>query len=117
MYLRKVLKLKCLVVSFDHGFYRPKLIENRDRTFKILGVDSINFTPNWELVKRLMLESLIRKGDFCWHCHNGIFSYPMHIAVKFKIPLITKTQAEYTAYYSYKDTEEENEEVDESRSQ
>ena len=60
-----------------------------------------------------MLESLIRKGDFCWHCHNGIFSYPMHIAIKFNVPLVIwgETQAEYTAYYSYKDTEEGNEEV------
>ncbi len=116
-YLVKILKLKCLVVSFDHGFYRPQLIENREKTFKKLGVDNINFAPNWELVKRLMLESLLRKGDFCWHCHNGIFSYPMHIAVKFNVPLIIwgETQAEYTAYYSYKDTEEENEEVDETR--
>jgi len=116
-YLRKVLNLKCLVVSFDHGFYRPKVLQNREKVFKILGVDFLNFTPNWELVKRLMLESLIRKGDFCWHCHSGIFSYPMHIAIKFNVPLIIwgETQAEYTAYYSYKDTEDETEEVDETR--
>ena len=116
-YLKKVLKLRCLVVSFDHGFYRLKLLENREKVFKILGVDFLNFTPNWELVKRVMLESLIRKGDFCWHCHNGIFCYPMHIAIKFNVPLIIwgETQAEYTTYYSYKDTEEENEEVDETR--
>ncbi len=116
-YLVKQLKLKCLVVCFDHTFYRPKLIENREKVFKKLGVESIVFTPNWELVKRLMLESLVRKGDFCWHCHNGIFSYPMHIAIKFNVPLVIwgETQAEYTAYYSYKDTEEGNEEVDETR--
>ena len=104
-------------MCFDHTFYRPKLIENREKVFKKLGVESIVFTPNWELVKRLMLESLIRKGDFCWHCHNGIFSYPMHIAIKFNVPLVIwgETQAEYTAYYSYKDTEEGNEEVDETR--
>ena len=116
-YLVKKLKLKCLIVCFDHSFYRPKLIENREKVFKKLGVDSLVFTPNWELVKRLMLESLVRKGDFCWHCHNGIFSYPMHIAIKFNVPLVIwgETQAEYTAYYSYKDTEEGNEEVDETR--
>ena len=104
-------------MCFDHTFYRPKLIENREKVFKKLGVESIVFTPNWELVKRLMLESLVRKGDFCWHCHNGIFSYPMHIAIKFNVPLVIwgETQAEYTAYYSYKDTEEGNEEVDETR--
>ncbi len=67
---------------------RETLIENNTRTFKRLGVDVLNFTPNWKVVKRLMLESLRRKGDFCWHCHTGIFSYPMHIAVKFNVPLV-----------------------------
>ena len=32
-----------------------------------------------------MLESLKRKGDFCWHCHCGVFAYPMSMAVKLKI--------------------------------
>ena len=34
-----------------------------------------------------MLESLKRKGDFCWHCHCGVFAYPMS-SVKLNIPLI-----------------------------
>ena len=115
-YLVKKLKLKCLVVCFDHSFYRPKLIENREKVFKKLGVEFIVFTPNWELVKRLMLESLVRKGDFVGTVIT-VFSYPMHIAIKFNIPLVIwgETQAEYTAYYSYKDTEEGTEEVDETR--
>ena len=33
--LVKEFKLKCLVVSFDHGFFRPKLIKNRKKIFKI----------------------------------------------------------------------------------
>jgi len=116
-YLRKKLNLKCLVVSFDHNFYRPKLIENREKVLNSLGVDFLSYKPNWDLVKKLMLESLIRKGDFCWHCHSGIFSYPMQIAIKFDVPLIIwgETQAEYTAYYSYEDTNNEKENVDEER--
>jgi hypothetical protein len=64
-----------------------------------------------------MLESLKRKGDFCWHCHSGIFAYPMHVAVKYNVPLIFwgEPQAEYTSYYSYEDTLNETEEVDEKR--
>jgi N-acetyl sugar amidotransferase len=108
-------KLKPLVVQFNHGFMRPGLLENNERTFKKLGVDVISFTPNWRVVKRLMREALVRKGDFCWHCHTGIFSYPMHIAVKFKIPLVFwgEPSSEYTAYYDYRD--DAIEEVDESR--
>lgn len=107
--------IKPLVVQFDHGFMRPNLLKNNERTFRKLGVDAISFKPNWKLVKRVMLESLIRKGDFCWHCHTGIFSYPMHIAIKFNTPLVIwgEPSSEYTAYYDYQDDEIEN--VDENR--
>lgn len=111
--LVKEYQMKPLVVSFDHGFYRPKTLENRVRTIKKLGVDILTFRPNWHIVKRLMLESLKRKGDFCWHCHTGIFAYPMQIAVKFQVPLIIwgEPSSEYTGFYSYG----EDEEVDERR--
>lgn len=114
-YLVKEYGLKPLVVQFNHGFMRPNLLENNQRTFKQLGVDVISFTPNWKVVKRLMREALIRKGDFCWHCHTGIFSYPMHLAIKFNVPLVFwgEPSSEYTAYYDYQN--DEIEEVDETR--
>ncbi len=114
-HLVKEYKLKPLVVQFNHGFMRPGLLENNERTFKKLGVDVISFTPNWKVVKRLMREALVRKGDFCWHCHTGIFAYPMHLAIKFKVPLVFwgEPSSEYTAYYDYRD--DAIEEVDESR--
>ena len=112
-HLVKVHSLKPLIVRFDHGFLRKTVQENTDRTLKELGCDFLSFRPNWKVVKTLMLESLKRKGDFCWHCHTGIFSYPMHIAILYKIPLIIwgEKSSEYTSYYR---TEEE-EEVDETR--
>lgn len=114
-HLVKEYKLKPLVVQFNHGFMRPTLLANNERTFKALGVDVISFTPNWKVVKRLMREALIRKGDFCWHCHTGIFSYPMHVAIKFNVPLVLwgEPSSEYTAYYDYSDNEVET--VDETR--
>lgn len=114
-HLVKEYKIKPLVIQFNHGFMRPNLLENNERTFKKLGVDVISFTPKWDVVKRLMIESLTRKGDFCWHCHTGIFSYPMQIAIKFNIPLVFwgEPSSEYTAYYDYQ--EEIIEEVDETR--
>ena len=87
-YLMKEFKIKPLVVQFNHGFMRQGLLKNNERTFRKLGVDFVSFTPNWQLVKRLMLEALIRKGDFCWHCHTGIYSYPMHVALQHKVPLL-----------------------------
>ncbi len=105
--------VKPLIVTFDHGFMRPTMLKNVERVVKQLGVDYLKFRPNWQIVKKLMLESLKRKGDFCWHCHTGIFAYPMQVAVKFKIPLVIwgEPSAEYTSYYSY----DQAEEVDERR--
>jgi len=59
------------------------------------------------------MEALKRKGDFCWHCHTGIFCYPMQMAVKLNIPLVIwgEPSSEYTSYYGY----DEAEEVDERR--
>jgi N-acetyl sugar amidotransferase len=112
-YLVKEYGIKPLVVRFDHGFLRPNLEENVKRTVRRLGVDILTFTPNWKVVQKLMLQSLLEKGDFCWHCHTGIFSYPMHLAIEKNIPLIVwgEPSAEYTAYYDYTQSEE----VDEKR--
>jgi len=58
-----------------------------------------------------MLQSLLEKGDFCWHCHTGIFSYPMWVALEKKIPLVLwgEPSSEYSSYYSYEEIEEVNE--------
>lgn len=112
-YLVKEYGLKPLVVRFDHGFMRPNLEENVKRVIRHLGVDMVSFTPNWKVVQKLMLQSFLEKGDFCWHCHTGIFSYPMRVALEKKVPLIFwgEPSAEYTSYYSYDQVEE----VDEKR--
>ena len=112
-YAVRVLGLKPLVVSFDHGFYRPNLIETRNKVLKELGVDFLSFSPNWKLVQKLMLKSFLDKGDFCWHCHTGIFSYPMWVAIEKRIPLVLwgEPSSEYTSYYDYSEVEK----VDEDR--
>lgn len=107
LYAVKNLNLRPLVVSFDHGFYRPNLLESRNRALKNLGVDFLSFTPDWKLVRALMLKSFLEKGDFCWHCHTGIFSYPLWIAIEKNIPLVLwgEPSSEYTSYYDYSEVE------------
>lgn len=113
LYIVKTLKLKPLVVRFDHGFLRPQVVDNSTRAFRILGVDVLHFTPNWQVVRKLMFEALRRRGDFCWHCHTGIFSYPMWVAIRNEVPLVIwgEPSAEYSSFYGY----DEQEEVDERR--
>jgi N-acetyl sugar amidotransferase len=110
-YLMTEYKLKPLVVRFNHGFMRDTIQENNQRTFKKLGVDVLEFTPNWKIVKRLMLESFSRKTDFCWHCHTGIYSYPLRVALMYQVPLVFwgEPQSEITSYYDYLNDEIEYE--------
>jgi len=111
-YLVKEYDINPLLVTFDHLFLRPRTVENNVRTMKKLGVSYVKYSPNWRVVKQTMLASLKATGDFCWHCHCGVFGNVMQMAVKFKTPLIIwgEPSAEYTSYYSYDEPEEVNEE-------
>ncbi len=107
----KELGLKPLVVRFNHWGYRPLVQENNTRTFKKLGVDVLEFTANWQVIKKTMLASLIETGDFCWHCHTGVFAHTMQIAVRYQIPLVIwgESSSEYRAYHKAEELEELNE--------
>ena len=104
-YATKVLDLRVLVVCFDHGFYRDKLLQNRERTINRLGVDLLTFRPNPKLIKKIMIQSLKDKGDFCWHCHTGVSSYPLQVAIEKSIPLVLwgESTTEYTNYFKVED--------------
>ena len=105
--------VKPLVVRFDHGFLRPGVLANTELAISRLGVEFINYKPDWGVVRKVMRQAFLRKGDFCWHCHTGVFAFPMHMAIKHQVPLIIWGQAnsEYNAFYR----QGEQEEVDETR--
>lgn len=107
-YIVKELGLKPLVVRYNHWGYRPLVTDNNIRTFTKLNVDVLEFTSNWEVVKKLMFQSLKETGDFCWHCHTGVFAHTMQMAVKFNIPLVIwgESSAEYRAYHTAEELEE-----------
>lgn len=94
------LKLKPLVVRYNHWGYRPVVEENNVRTFKKLGVDVIDYRVNWRVVVEMMKETLMRKGDSCVHCHTGVSTIPIQIALKWRIPLVMygESLAEYQSW-------------------
>ncbi|MDR2591019.1 MAG: N-acetyl sugar amidotransferase [Oscillospiraceae bacterium] len=111
-FIIKELGLKPLVVRYNHWGYRPIVEKNNNKVFKKLGVDVLEFRSSWKVVKMLMLASLQNTGDFCWHCHTGVFAHTMQIAVIHDIPLVIwgESSSEYRSYR----TAEEVEEFDES---
>ena len=57
-YVVKQLKIKPLVVRYNHWGFRPLVAKNNNKIFKKLGVDFVDFTSNWQIVKKLMLSHL-----------------------------------------------------------
>lgn len=86
-YIVKELGYNPLVVSF-HPLDQTELGKKNLENLKKLGVDCIEFSPNPTIYKKLARFGLIELGDFQWPEHIGIFTVPIQIAVKYKIPLI-----------------------------
>lgn len=89
--------MKPLVVTFSHMFSTDIIKENQSIVFEKLGVDHIILSPNWQTVKKLCVKALKRTGDFCWHCHCGVYAFPVQIAVAYKIPLLVWGSADYSS--------------------
>src|SRR6185369_10413967 len=51
-YICRELRLRPLIVRFDHGFLRQRVRSNTKRTLRKLGCDFLHFTPNWHVVKK-----------------------------------------------------------------
>lgn len=80
--------LKPLLVTYHGNNYMPEGDYNRDRMRHVFDVDHIVFGPSVEVLKKLNRLCFKKMGDMNWHAHCGISTYPIQIAVKFKIPLI-----------------------------
>ncbi len=103
--LVNVYKMTPLAVTFSHNWYTETGKYNLENILEKLSVDHIMYTPNRGLVNKLARKSLKMIGDSCWHCHSGIWSFPFHVAVKFKIPLLIygESPAEFSARTTYLD--------------
>jgi len=86
--LTKVLKLKVLAVTFSHNWYSEIGLYNLWNALESFDVDHIQFTPNRTSISEAAHFSLAAIGDACWHCHSGVGAFPLHVAVKFGIPLL-----------------------------
>jgi N-acetyl sugar amidotransferase len=86
-YAKEVYGLKPLCVCFE-----PTLPTDIGRqnlaNISRLGVDMIHFKQNPIVYKKLIMEGFRRVGDMEWANHMGIWSVPVHFAIKFDVPFI-----------------------------
>jgi len=86
--LTQVYGLRPLAVTFSHCWFTETGKHNLTASLEAFDVDHIMFTPRRSVVNKLARLSLPLIGDACWHCHAGVGSFPLQIAVKYKIPLL-----------------------------
>jgi len=85
---KKVYGLNPLLVHFEPTMRTALGKNNLDNIKQSFGVDMLVFEKNPEVYKKMVIEGFRRVGDSEWPNHLGIFTVPVNIAVKFKIPLI-----------------------------
>ena len=88
MYLAKVVYgLNPLCICFEPTLPTNIGKQNLENIRK-LGVDLIHFKQNPIVYDKLILEGFKRVGDMEWANHMGIWSVPVHFAIKFNVPFI-----------------------------
>lgn len=96
-FMKEVCGLNPLCVCFETTMVTEVGQQNLDNISK-MGIDVIHFKKNHQAYKSMVIEGFRRVGDEMWPNHIGIFTIPVNIAVKFKIPLIIwgeNSQQEY----------------------
>jgi len=86
--VKNVLELNPLLVTYNHQFNTPVGIRNLKNIVRKFDCDHIRFTQKPGIITKMAKISLKKMGDMCWHCHTGIATFPIQIAVKFNVPLI-----------------------------
>lgn len=95
--MKNIYGFRPLCVCFEPTLPTELGKKNLDNISK-MGVDVIHFKKNYPVYKNLVIEGFKRVGDNEWPNHVGIFTVPVHFAVRFNIPLVVwaeNSQLEY----------------------
>ena len=96
-FMKEVCKMNPLCVCFETTNLTEVGRYNIDNISK-MGIDLIYFKKNYNAYRSMVVEGFKRVGDEMWPNHLGIFTIPIHFAVKFNIPLVIwgeSSQMEY----------------------
>ena len=76
------------MVTYHGNNYLSEGERNLNKMKDEFGFDHIIFRPSTKVLQKLNRTGFKLTGDMNWHCHAGIFTYPMQIAVKYRVPLV-----------------------------
>jgi N-acetyl sugar amidotransferase len=86
--ITKVYGMRALAVTASHNWFSKVGWYNLVNALEEFDVDHMMYTPSRSTVNKAASRSLGAIGDACWHCHSGVGSYVLHVATKFRIPLL-----------------------------
>lgn len=107
--VKNVLELNPLLVHYNHEYNTAAGIRNLANLATMLDCDVVTSTLRPSLLKRLTRHTLRRHGSMYWQCLAGYTTFPVQIAVKFRIPLIiwgVQGWSEQTGMFSHLDEAE-----------
>lgn len=86
--LKVVYGLNPLLVCYNHGFNTKRGIRNLTNLSKQFDVPIIRWTTAMDTARKISKYMVKRCGDMTWHYHCGIMTFPMKMAVAYKIPFV-----------------------------
>lgn len=82
------LGLKALLVTYHGNNYLPEGEYNLFRMREVFDVDHVVFRPSVDALVKMNRLGFRLQGDNNWHAHCGIFTVPIQVAVRYKVPLM-----------------------------
>jgi N-acetyl sugar amidotransferase len=86
--MKEVYGMNPLLVTYNHIFNTKLGMRNLNNLVRQFNCDLIRFTSNPQSVRKISRYMLNKIGDVTWHYHAGIMTFPIQIAVKYRIPLM-----------------------------
>ncbi|MFA7345996.1 MAG: N-acetyl sugar amidotransferase [Terrimicrobiaceae bacterium] len=80
--------LKPLLVTYHGNNYFPEGESNLLRMREVFDCDHIIVKPGVDTLIKMNLLGFKLQGDMNWHNHCGIFTSPIQVAVRYKVPLM-----------------------------
>lgn len=82
------LGLKPLLVTYHGNNYLPEGEDNLHRMREVFDCDHVIVHPSTDTLVKMNRLGFKLQGDPNWHAHCGIFTVPIQVAVRFKVPLM-----------------------------
>lgn len=87
--MKEVMGMTPLLVSVEDNFPMTEAGKHNIRNIsEAFGCDIVSLKPNIRAQRRLMRTMFERYGKPTWYIDRLIYTYPLHMASKFKIPLL-----------------------------